>query len=96
VRIAVPPSLAPLLASALGEVAVVEKTRRLYLWRDVRIHLDTVERLGSFVELEAVAAPGSDLSAEEDALAELRRALAIRDEDLLGESYAELLRAAAP
>jgi adenylate cyclase class IV len=49
-----------------------------------------VEDLGSFLELEAVASPGSDLGAEQDALDELRRALKIRDEDLLGESYADL------
>ena len=46
---------------------VVEKRRRLLLWEGVRIHLDEVEGLGSFVELEAVAAgPDSDLSAERD------------------------------
>lgn len=79
-----------MLAAALDEVAVVAKTRKLYLWRNVRIHLDSVEGLGSFLELEAVASPGSDLGAEQDALDELRRALEIRDEDLLGESYADL------
>ena len=87
----VSPELAGLLVTALDEVAVVAKTRKLYVWRDVRIHLDSVAGLGSFLELEAVASPGSDLGAERDAVAELRRALEIRDEDLLGESYADLL-----
>ena len=33
--------------------SVVEKRRRLLLWDGVRIHLDDVEGLGTFVELEA-------------------------------------------
>ncbi len=45
------------LAEALGVRAVVEKRRRLFIWRDVRIHLDTVAGLGAFVEFEAVAPP---------------------------------------
>ena len=47
--------------------AVVEKRRRLLLWESVRIHLDDVEGLGAFVELEAVAEPGSDLAREQRA-----------------------------
>jgi predicted adenylyl cyclase CyaB len=87
----VSPELASLLRTALPEVAVVEKTRRLFLRENVRIHLDTVDGLGSFVELEAVAVPGSDLTAEREAVDQLRRALEIVDDDLLGESYAELV-----
>jgi adenylate cyclase class IV len=39
---------------------VVAKRRHLLLWEGVRIHLDEVERLGTFIELEAVAPPDSD------------------------------------
>ena len=50
------------MRAALGETngvdVVVEKRRRLLLWETVRIHLDEVEGLGSFLELEAVAEPG--------------------------------------
>jgi homotetrameric cytidine deaminase len=42
------------LAAALGTLVVVEKRRRLLLADHVRIHLDEVEGLGSFIELEAV------------------------------------------
>jgi adenylate cyclase class IV len=31
---------------------------------EVRIHLDTVKRLGNFIEIEAVAPPSSDLAEE--------------------------------
>jgi adenylate cyclase class 2 len=52
------------LTAAIGTTVVVCKTRRLFLWHQVRIHLDTVERLGNFIEIEAVAPPGSDLAEE--------------------------------
>jgi len=32
----------------------VSKRREIYLWHNVRIHLDAVTGLGSFVEFEAV------------------------------------------
>ena len=38
------------LAAALGILVAVEKSRHLLLWRNVRIHLDQVPGLGSFIE----------------------------------------------
>jgi len=65
--------------------------QRLFLYRTVRIDLDEVETLGSFIELEAVAARGSDLTAEHRLIREPRRTLAITDERLVVESYSELV-----
>jgi hypothetical protein len=49
------------------------------LWEEnVRIHLDTVEGLGAFIELEAVAA-GSDLAREADQVLRLRESFGIAD-----------------
>jgi homotetrameric cytidine deaminase len=83
------------LDEALGTLAVVEKERRLLLWEGVRIHLDTVEALGSFVELEGVAPEGSDLSGEHDRVARLSEALGIDDSRILSDSYSDLVLAAA-
>jgi adenylate cyclase, class 2 len=33
---------------------IVEKRRKLYLWKDTRIHLDNVKGLGKFLELETL------------------------------------------
>src|SRR5918992_5395321 len=63
------------LDAALGTLVVVAKRRRLLLWEGVRIHLDQVEGLGGFVELEAVAAAGSDLVAEREKVGRLRESL---------------------
>jgi adenylate cyclase class IV len=53
-----PEALMDALAAALGVLISVEKSRQLLLWHDVRIHLDEVPGLGSFIELETVAPPG--------------------------------------
>ena len=47
-----PASLRDLLSAALGVLAVVKKRRTLLVLDGARIHLDNVEGLGSFLELE--------------------------------------------
>jgi homotetrameric cytidine deaminase len=89
-----PAALTAALDAALGTVVVVEKFRRLLLWESVRIHLDEVEDLGTFVELEAVAPPDSDLSDEHRKVAELREVLQMDDENVEAGGYAALLLAA--
>jgi adenylate cyclase, class 2 len=84
------------LAATIGIRGVVAKRRHLLLWQSVRIHLDEVEQLGRFIELEAVAPPDSDLAHEHRLIAELRDALGITDERLVALGYAaQLLRASS-
>jgi homotetrameric cytidine deaminase len=91
VPVADPEALRAALDAALGTLVVVAKRRRLLLWDGVRIHLDEVEGLGSHLELEAVAAPGSDLEAERRKVERLRDELRIDDAALLPASYSDLL-----
>jgi homotetrameric cytidine deaminase len=81
------------LDATLGITIEVVKRRRLLLWSDVRIHLDDVEGLGTWVELEAVAPPESDLRDEHAKVAELREVLGISDDRLVAEGYAAMLLA---
>lgn len=85
--------LLSMLSSTLGVRAVVTKERRLYLWEGIRIHLDDVEGLGTFVEFEAVAHPGSDLSREERQVRRLRSAFSLTEENLVASSYCDLVEA---
>ena len=79
------------LTATCGVRVVVAKTRRLLEWENVRIHLDDVEGLGRYIELEAVASPGADLGAERRKVDQLRETLDIRDGDLRAGSYADAL-----
>jgi adenylate cyclase class IV len=53
-----PDALAAVLGAALGVAGVVRKRRDLYRRGPTRIHLDEVEDLGSFLELEVELADG--------------------------------------
>ena len=79
------------LSLALGIRGVVRKTRFLYLAGQTRIHLDDVEGLGQFMELEVVLREGQS-DADGQAIAEdLMTRLGIRPEDLLEGAYMDLL-----
>lgn len=84
-----PEALKAALGAALGVRAVVAKERRLFLWEEVRIHLDRVDGLGEFIEFEAVADSGSDLTREEAEVVTLRGAFEIEDADLVAGSYCD-------
>ncbi|MGH7787726.1 MAG: class IV adenylate cyclase [Candidatus Binatia bacterium] len=70
----------------------VRKRREILLWDNVRIHLDAVDGLGTFLELEAVVDAAHDDARCQAQVATLMAALAIADADLIRASYAELLR----
>ncbi|MHB8694151.1 MAG: cytidine deaminase [Solirubrobacteraceae bacterium] len=87
-----PSSLREALDAALGTTVVVSKRRRLFIWENVRIHLDEVDGLGNFVELEAVVGPGDgELAAAHEKVARLRSELAISDGALIAVGYSDLL-----
>jgi homotetrameric cytidine deaminase len=77
------------LEAALGTLAVVDKERHLLIWQGVRIHLDNVAGLGSFIELEGVAEEDSDLLAELERVTQLTEALDIAPERILRTSYSD-------
>lgn len=81
------------LHERLGTIGDVIKVRGLLLWRGVRIHLDDVEGLGTFVELEAVVGPAGDEEESHAKVAALREALGIADADVEATGYAGLLAA---
>jgi len=86
-----PESLKSILALALGVRGVVRKTRYLYLVGQVRIHLDDVEGLGCFMELEVVMQPGQS-DAEGQIIAEdLMKKLGIDSADLLDSAYMDMI-----
>ncbi|HLJ91736.1 MAG TPA: class IV adenylate cyclase [Gemmataceae bacterium] len=77
-----------LTLSIRGEV---HKRREIYLWRNVRIHLDEVANLGTFVELEAVLTSDEGAIEAPAHVTHLCQELMITPADQIAPSYAELL-----
>jgi adenylate cyclase class IV len=86
-----PDALGVTLAQALGVRGVVRKRRRLFLAGPSRIHVDEVEGLGAFLEVEVVLRPGQPAAEGERIAAALRQDLEVRDEDLVERAYIDLL-----
>lgn len=84
-------TLRAVLADALGELVTVRKSRALWLVGQTRIHLDRVEGLGDFMELEVVLRPGQSPDEGRAVAAGLMERLGIRETDLVACAYADLL-----
>ncbi|MGH8764787.1 MAG: class IV adenylate cyclase [Burkholderiales bacterium] len=85
-----PGALRDALSMAYGQVGRVRKHRTLFLVGRTRIHLDRVEGLGHFLELEVVL---SDDEATESGIREARglmEKLGIRDSQLIAGAYVDL------
>ena len=86
-----PENLKHVLELAYGIRGVVRKTRYLYLVGQTRVHLDDVEGLGQFMELEVVMEEGQG-DAEAQTIAEgLMASLGVERSDLLEGAYMDLL-----
>lgn len=79
-----------LLGRALDVEVVVEKERTLWSYRRTRVHLDRVEDLGDYLELETVVegVDGEQARAEGEAVIE---ALELDRKEFLAASYRDLL-----
>lgn len=82
--------LKDILTLSLGVKVVVAKKRRLWLWSDTRIHLDTVGKLGKFLELETVLEKISQRVGEKQ-YQEIYDRLGLDRFEALNNSYSDLL-----
>ena len=87
------PKLRAVLSAALGSWQTVSKDRAIYFIDNVKFHLDRVEGLGEFIEIEAIDADGSLGQQNIHAQCEhYIKAFGIKEEDLLEQSYSDLLK----
>ena len=84
-------SLEQALSAALGVRGEVRKQRTLYTVGSTRIHLDEVQGLGHFVELEAVLGPQQTPADAQAMVSALMDHLGISDSDLIEVAYIDLL-----
>jgi phosphinothricin acetyltransferase len=89
-----PDALAVVLERAFGVLGVVRKERLLYLAGETRVHLDRVDGLGTFVELEVVLAPEQTEAYGRGRASELMGELGIEATDLVAAAYVDLLAVA--
>jgi adenylate cyclase, class 2 len=86
------PALKNILSKAIGVKIKVEKKREIYFIKNVKFHLDYLEGLGNFVEIEA-SNKYADLSLEQlnAQCVFYVDAFGIAPEDLLNTSYSDML-----
>ncbi|WP_334188151.1 class IV adenylate cyclase [Noviherbaspirillum sp.] len=86
-----PDSLRETLSLAYGQVGRVRKKRLLYMVGRTRVHLDDVEGLGNFMELEVVLQDGDDIDAGMREADALMQRLGIDRSHLIEGAYIDLL-----
>jgi predicted adenylyl cyclase CyaB len=85
-----PQILKEILTATLGRIGVVKKTRILYLIGQTRVHIDEVQGLGDFLELEVVLRGQSEVEGKSIVTALLSE-LGIAQDELIAEAYVDLL-----
>jgi predicted adenylyl cyclase CyaB len=92
VPLADPDAMHQALARTLGSAGRVHKQRWLLKVGATRIHLDEVQGLGSFLELEVVLQPGQTEAQGQAVAQQLMAALGVAPQDLVAMAYVDLLR----
>ena len=85
-------TLKSILSKAMGVKIIVTKKREIYFIRNIKFHLDTLEGLGQFVEIEATN-KHTNISVKElrDQCNFFMAGLGINHEDLVPVSYSDML-----
>jgi predicted adenylyl cyclase CyaB len=88
-----PDTLRQSLSLAYGEIGRVHKNRILFLAGRTRIHIDRVEGLGDFLELEVVLEESENVDLGEAIARDLMQELQVQPDQLIGGAYIDLLLA---
>lgn len=81
-----------ILKNVLGILTEVDKSREIYFVDNVKIHLDRVVDLGTFLEVEAIDNDGTiGIDRLKEQCVEFQQLFGIRNEDFVSESYSDLL-----
>lgn len=85
-------SLKEVLLASHDVKVVVRKQREIYFIKNVKFHIDEVEGLGSFVEIEAIDEAGTfNYEVLRQQCNEYMKLLGIAQSDLLTHSYSDIL-----
>ncbi len=85
-------NLKAILEEVHPRLCVVDKVREIYFIDNVKFHLDTVQGLGTFVEIEAIDESNTlDYEVILNQCNSYMRQLKIEDKDLVSVSYSDLI-----
>jgi predicted adenylyl cyclase CyaB len=90
-----PGAMRAMLEASLGVIATVRKCRIVLIRSNVRLHLDDVEGLGQFGEIEAILREHEAAALYDEEVRGILEALGVPASALIATSYFELMRAAA-
>jgi predicted adenylyl cyclase CyaB len=86
-----PEIMLDILTRTLGRIGEVKKTRILFVIGQTRVHIDTVEGLGDFLELEVVLRPEQTEAEGRHVAEELLTEFGIKHDQLIAKAYVDLL-----
>lgn len=84
--------LKEILIKVHGVKVVVEKRRKIYFLENVKFHFDTIEGLGTFIEVEALDANGEvELDALKKQCEYYQDFFGVTPSDIVPQSYSDLI-----
>ena len=85
-----PALMKEMFRSLFGIWTIVKKKRILFLYRNARIHIDSVKKLGTFLEFEIIV--GHDKKRARSLMSFLCKEFAVKSESFVGGSYSDMVR----
>ena len=93
-RVQEPGELKKILKKILTHLTAVDKVREIYMYCGIQIHLDTVEKLGKFIEFEKQTDDNPEsIEKGRQTLQKLMKKLGIDPNNLESHSYSDLIQA---
>ncbi|XP_062588454.1 adenylate cyclase CyaB-like [Saccostrea cucullata] len=86
-----PASFKETLGRAVGVKGILRKVRTLYMVGQTRVHVDQVEGLGDFMELEVQMQEGQSVEEGQKIADDLMGKLGVSKKDLISVAYMDLL-----
>ncbi|XP_046751494.1 uncharacterized protein LOC124414567 [Diprion similis] len=82
--------IAEVLKNSNGVIGIIQKLRVLYLVGQTRVHIDNVDGLGDFMELEVVLTDDQSLEDGQKIANELMAKLGVQQDDLIAGAYLDM------
>ncbi|MCK5044410.1 class IV adenylate cyclase [Candidatus Parcubacteria bacterium] len=84
-------NIIPSLSKALGVKVIVRKKREIWILDNIRFHIDNVEELGKFIEIEARGESDDDLPKLKKQIKEFLDLFNIEEDNFIKGSYSDLI-----